>query len=408
VTQDLMMESRSAPALVSTSASAPMRILLWAPKGAGLHYGGPGMTVYRLFARAQPGRFAITLVHGFHEQERYPCFAEQHFLSKMPTDARSFALWELRSRKWLRRHARDFDVFLGLQGWHYTVSAAAFAKRLGLPAAVRPGAFRRDFADKRSVSSFLGLPAWRRRTLRDLSAVIAISKDIAAEMHEYGVPTEKIAYIPNGVDVETFHPAGPREKRQLRAKLGWPDIPTILFSGALVRRKRPDLLIDAVSLLKRRGKDAHLVLVGPQHQGDTAEQVRTRCEELGLAGRVSMLGFRRDVSVIYRAADIFCLPSHSEGMANAMLEAMASGLPSVVTDVSGVRDVLEHGVHGVIVGHCPEMIAEAFGGYIDNPELAASHGTAARELILREYNAAITLDRYERVFRCLRSGRPVG
>jgi glycosyltransferase involved in cell wall biosynthesis len=121
-----------------------------------------------------------------------------------------------------------------------------------------------------------------------------------------------------------------------------------------------------------------------------------------------MLGFRRDVQVIYRAADVFCLPSHSEGMANAMLEAMASGLPSIVTDVSGVRDVLENEVHGMIVGHCPQMIAEAIGRYIDCPGLALSHGAAARDLILREYNAAVTLDRYERVFRCLISGCPVG
>jgi glycosyltransferase involved in cell wall biosynthesis len=201
---------------------------------------------------------------------------------------------------------------------------------------------------------------------------------------------------------------GAKEKRQLRVKLGWPDLPTILFSGALVRRKRPDLLIDAASLLKRRGKDVHLVFVGPQHQADTADQVRARCEELGLAGRVSMLGFRRDVPVIYRAADMFCLPSHSEGMANAMLEAMASGLPSIVTDVSGVRDVLEHEVHGAIVGHCPEMIAEAIDRYIDDPALAETHGAAAREIILREHNAAVTLDRYERVFRCMTSGQPVG
>jgi glycosyltransferase involved in cell wall biosynthesis len=366
------------------------------------------MTVYRLFARAQPGRFAVTLAHGFHEQERYPCFVDQHFVSRMPTDARSFALWEFRSRRWLRRHARDYDVFLGLQGWHYTVSAAAYANRLGLPSAVRPGAFRRDFANKRSLGTLLGLPAWRRRAIRELPAVIAISKDIAEEVHGYGVPREKIAYIPNGVDVELFRPATATEKRRLRAELGWPDLPTILFSGALVRRKRPDLLVDAVSLLKRRGQDVHLVFVGPQHQGDTVDQVRTRCEELGLAGQVSVLGFRRDVQATYRAADVFCLPSHSEGMANAMLEAMASGLPSIVTDVSGVRDVLENEVHGMIVGHCAKMIAEAIGRYIDCPGLAASHGTAARELILREYNAAVTLDRYERVFRCLISGRPVG
>lgn len=393
-------------AAVDTNKSrSPIRVLLWSTRGAGLHYGGPGMSAYRLYAKDDGNRFAIGLVHASRTQARYDLFGEIAAIRPQPAGPLSLAQFLLNSKAWLKQNAGRYDVFHGLRGFHETVLPARQARRLGLPAVVKIATHRADLADKRGWRSVLDLPRRRREILKELDGVIAISRPIAEELLGYGIPERKIARIPNGVDVDQFRPAVDGERRELRAALGWRDLPTILFTGAVLPRKRPHLILEAAGLARKRGYECQLVLAGPNtHDADYVAALRRRAAELGCGDLLFMPGFVADVAPLYRAADLFSLPSEQEGMPNALLEAAASGLPAIVTGFPGVNDVIADGSHGLIVEPESEAIAKAIVAYVASPSLAAEHGAAGRKQAVTKFSTRVVLHAHERLFRRIIAG----
>lgn len=385
----------------------PLKILLWSPKGAGLHYGGPGMTAYRLYQSAAPGRFRITLVHGSPHQDRYPVFYDQIFLRRVHRGAWAQVRYLSAARAWLAAHAGSFDVFHGLQAYDLTVRPAAYAEKSGVPAVVKIASHRMDLADKQGLRRRLGLARRRRDMICRLSAVIAISKDIVQECLDYGVPESKVVFIPNGVDTDAFRPVDSAKQRSaVRRQLGWRELPTVLFAGGINRRKRPLLIVEALGQLKRQGLECQLVLAGPEDDADYAARMRRRVTELGIQHLVVWFGFTRDVAPLYHASDLFCLPSLREGMPNAVLEAMSSGLPVVLTPISGSRDLLEDNAAGLSTRADPPAIAEAIAHYLRSPSQLHQHGRAARQRVLEKYSARAVLDAHEQLFHRVASGKP--
>lgn len=358
------------------------------------------MTAYRLYSSAEPGRFRLTLAHGAVEQQPYPVFERQQFIRRM-----SMSLWDQvmfirHGLAWLRDHAGGFDVFHGLQGFNATVEPALEAKRLGLPAVVKLAGHRADLADKGSWKTWLGIAARRRRRILRLDAIIAISADIRDELLGYRVPEHKIAFIPNGVDIRQFHPVDDASERSaLRARLGWKDRPTVMFAGGLNERKRPHLVVQAVARLRRAGADVQAVLAGPGGEPEYNQLLDRTIREGGVEDAIILHGFTPKPAELYRASDFFCLPSRSEGMPNAVLEAAASGLPTLVTDISGSRDVVRDGVTGRLVEPEGASIAEAVRHYLDHPTEARTHGQAARELAVTRFGTPVVLDQHEALFR---------
>jgi glycosyltransferase involved in cell wall biosynthesis len=399
----------------------PLRVLLWSPKGSGLHYGGPGMTAYRLYSTADPARIAVSLAHGFSAQPTYDLFREQTRIGTvytshaaavrtsvldLPQRAWAYAQFLHRSRQWLRANASRFDIFHGLTGFQFTVNAACEAHRLGLPAIVKLAGHRADLADKAGPATRLGLVRRRRAQVAQLPALIAISRAIQLELLEYGVDESRIALIPNGVDAEHFHPAASATATSLlRAELGWRDCPTVLFVGGIIPRKRPHLLIEALADVRRRGHECQVVLAGPEHDAMYASALRRRIAELGLTEHVIWTGFTANTAPLFRASDVFCLPSMQEGMANSILEAMASGLPTIATRISGSTDLVQPDT-GVLIEPTADELADAMTTYLADPALAAAHGQAARSVILTRYSAPAVLAAHERLFRRLMAGGP--
>jgi len=383
--------------------AAPLRVLLWSPAGAGLHYGGPGMTAYRLYSKAEPGRFRLTLAYGRPEQERYELFEQQvHIRAFSRTSKMSLMRFVHAGRRWVRDHAEQFDVFHGLQGFDLTVRPAWEAKRHGLPAVVKLAAHRSDLTDKSGWKRWLGQARRRRRLIAQLDAVIAISTDIRDELLGYGVPEDKVALIPNGVDTQQFRPASDEaEKRALRAQLGWPDGPILLFAGGVIPRKQPHLLVEAMFELRRRGKSFTLVLAGPLQEVAYIERIREIACAGGVSNHLIMPGFVSDVAPMYRAADLFSLPSRNEGMPNALAEAMASGLPSIATDISGSRDLVESHHNGFLLptDMLVEDLAAVIDHYLDHPNDLVSYGQAARRHIEQYCSVQVVLEAHERLFR---------
>jgi glycosyltransferase involved in cell wall biosynthesis len=115
-------------------------------------------------------------------------------------------------------------------------------------------------------------------------------------------------------------------------------------------------------------------------------------------------GFTEQMTELYQAADVFALPSQNEGMPNAVLEAMASGLPVVATAISGIVDLVEDEATGRLVEPDAAPLTEALQTYLDRAALRDAHGQAARQKIESHYSTRVVLDQHEQLFRRIIAG----
>ena len=177
-----------------------------------------------------------------------------------------------------------------------------------------------------------------RLSTRLVDRYVCVSQAVADfSRDEAGLPADKLVVIPNGIDVRRFEQAEPLDLTQLGLAAGRR---AVTFVGRLdpqkgllefLRRSRPWL---------ERFQSHDLLLVGA---GPLEAELRAEAERLAISSRVRFTGWRDDVPRILRASDLFVLPSRWEGMPNALLEAMAAGLPVVAADVEGVRELLAAG-----------------------------------------------------------------
>lgn len=161
-----------------------------------------------------------------------------------------------------------------------------------------------------------------------------------------GVDDDKIAVIPNAIDLARLDESH-RSREELRQSFGLTDADVLLLTvGNVIPYKGHSDLLDALELLDPAQRErVHLILAG--RPGDLGEELVGRAREKSVNFR--LLGPRSDVSDLLRASDLFVLPSHEEGMPNALIEALATGVPAIATDVGGIPEVLEHGALGALV-----------------------------------------------------------
>jgi glycosyltransferase involved in cell wall biosynthesis len=221
-----------------------------------------------------------------------------------------------------------------------------------------------------------GLGAVARAVLRRAARVIAVSEAMARELVALGIPRDTVTVVLTAID-PLPRPAPPGA--ELRARLGLPaDRPIALFLGRLSPVKGPDVLIEAVRLLRERQPRALFVLAGDgQLRAPLEDAVRAH----GLQEQVRLAGFvpRENVADYLAASDLLVLPSRSEGLPHAVLEAMAFSLPVVASHVGGVSEVVEDGVTGALVPpDDPPALAAALEPLLADADLRARHGAAAR------------------------------
>ncbi len=161
---------------------------------------------------------------------------------------------------------------------------------------------------------------------------------------DLGLPGVKYRAIPCGVDLDRFRPASPDERDVLRRELGLPvDLPLIVFVGFFSHEKCPDLLFDAWTDTFATAPPSGLVLIGATRSdyyeidAKITDRIRSDAARLGCTERLTMVERTLTIEKYYRAADMFVLPSRREGLPNAVLEAMASGLPCLVSRLRGNR-----------------------------------------------------------------------
>lgn len=226
---------------------------------------------------------------------------------------------------------------------------------------------------------FPGLPVLGTRIRKCLSGadrLVALSREIAEAMQRHGGEGRRICIVPNGVDVDRFHP---HAKDDARRRLGLPAKARVLLSvGDCCERKGFHLLVDALAEVRRRYPDAILAIVGgpPRHGRDFTPVIQQRIEAAQLGDAVQLAGrvLHADLAEWYSAADLFVLLSGREGSPNVLMEALACGCPAVATSVGGIPEVLCDDRLGMLVekrtsGCAAQAIGKALARGWDRTEI---------------------------------------
>jgi glycosyltransferase EpsD len=183
-----------------------------------------------------------------------------------------------------------------------------------------------------------------------------------------------------GIDLNKFQLQTVVNKTQLRKEYGYSEGDFILiYVAELNYNKHQDLLIEAVNVLKNKIPNVKLLLVGI---GSLKQQYEKQARKLGLEGNVEFLGYRTDISNLLKLSDIAVSSSRREGLPVNVMEAMATGLPLVVTDVRGNRDLVLNGENGYVVGvEDVEMVTSSIESLYKSQELRKKFGGVNLELI---------------------------
>jgi glycosyltransferase involved in cell wall biosynthesis len=232
--------------------------------------------------------------------------------------------------------------------------------------------------ESRLMRVFLSL---RNALLRRADQFVCLSEEMRHEFITAGVPPQKIAIIPNGVDTRRFRPADLEERLRLRRILSLPDGPVVIYTGRLVRYKGLPELLEAWKVIAAEYPEAYLVLVGEEGNDLQAcgEELRQKVSSFGLTESVRFTGAVANVEDWLRAADIFAFPTHNEAFGLSLVEAMACGLAVVSTRVGGLADIICDGENAIAVPpESPARLADALRFLLSEPTCRQRLGEAAR------------------------------
>jgi len=315
-----------------------------------------------------------------------------------------------------RAHRRfAVDVWHGTMGYPIGVALAMCAARRAFPFLVRCAG--EDIQVEREIGYGLRLDPTVdrlvRRWLVQAPALVAITDSVALEYRHLGVPAERVLRIPNGVDLARF--ALGRSRAEVRRALGVADdVFVFLCVGRHHPKKGLDVLVRAAAELGRRAPELAFEVVIVGHASARLEPL---VSSLGVGNRVRLLGQQearvedlveglpaRALIEIYRMADAFVLPSLIETFGVVIIEAMAAGLPCIVTDAPGCRDIVEGGRHGLLVPPArPAELAEAMLALARDLELRKRLAAAARRRA-RDFDWDRLVEHYLEAYRGLLEG----
>ncbi|MGI8411702.1 MAG: glycosyltransferase family 4 protein [Solirubrobacteraceae bacterium] len=292
----------------------------------------------------------------------------------------------LRLGAWLLHHVRGFDlIHVHLANLQADVAVLA-ARPWERPTYVKV-ACGGPVGEIVRLASVARLTRWYG--VRHATRLQALSAEIAGELAEIGVRKERIVEIPNGIDVDEFTPVDDVQRAQLRTKLRLPrDTTVVLFVGRFVYYKGIDDLLRAWQEVN--GNDVRLVIVGA-----------TKDDELDAPPGVIVRRWVKSALEYMQAADVFVQPSHADGMSNAVLEAMACGLPIVAFEHGATHDFIEHDRESVLVpARDTAALAAALNRLSNDALLRGRMGVAARQSA-RRYEVGRIVDLIEAEYRSM-------
>lgn len=261
------------------------------------------------------------------------------------------------------------------------------------------------------------LGALKLEAFRRAEAIVGMSNAMVRSCQSAGFCPPSVHRIPNGVDLARFNPLSASDRANLREVLGLKaDQRYVVFVGSAQARKGIDVLIRAFICVARRFRDVELLIVGPSNLTDLSRYRPTRQRlvnelkkelvDAGHLSRVKWVGTVDSPHQYLQAADIFCLPTRREGLPNAVIEAMAVGLPVVTARLEGVTtDLIQTEDEGLLLAdHDPNKYCEALVRLLETPEKAKRMGRFARARALSDFNLEAIGQRYADLYRELAGG----
>jgi glycosyltransferase involved in cell wall biosynthesis len=233
--------------------------------------------------------------------------------------------------------------------------------------------------------------------------VISISTALSMSYESVFGSDSRLIRITNGVDTRKFRPADGEERLAERLALGLdPSLRYCTFVGRIGHRKGVDVLIDAWRHVAATFPDARLLLVGPTredyreaHEAEFIAAIEAKIREYGISDSIAWTGKTDSVERYLRASDVFVFASRREGCPNALLEAMASGLPIVTTRIDNITDdLILDGRDGIITTPDATALAEGLRRVLASPTLATQLGSNARQRTEAEFSIGRTAEKY--------------
>jgi len=369
-----------------------LRILVVSPWGAEGGYSGPVTLQGRMFGTlVQDHGVDVHLVYRERDEETMPNWAAKK-TALIKTNNASFSpafqlLWAARLYAYLLRWSNHYDL-IHFQGAYMPNILGALSLRAKTAFVLMPVLENGDL-------KLSGSPLVRRfkkliyrSVVAKASLGLALSTGISAELTNLGMPSDRIQTINNIVDVNKF-------KRSTKSTFMPQDEIRIGFVGKLNSKKRPDLVLEAIQKLRARGINARGVFVGPFESQVFENSFRRSVAALGVAESVEITGFVTDPSEYMNdRMDIFVLPSSAEGLPGALVEAMSSGLPSIVTDVGGMKKVVVDAEAGIIVAQTSDSIVSAILSFQLDPAQWKRMSKAAREFASSNFTSEMMANQY--------------
>jgi len=288
-------------------------------------------------------------------------------------------------RKTLLKEAYNFDIIHIHDIWHYPNYVGYYAsKKIGKPyiitthGTLEPWALKYKGLKKRIYAALI-----QKRILKEASAIHAITDEEVKHIRDFGIDNN-IVIIPNGINPEDFQILPSRlEVEKLYPELK--DKKIILFLGRIHPKKGLDILAKAFGKIARERNDVYLLIVGPDNDGYQAEIEKMLKTEgvLNKAIFTGMLSGRKKL-IALSGADLFVLPSYSEGFSMAILEAMISSLPVIITRQCNFPEIAETNA-GIVIEPDVDQLSNSLMKLLDKPRLCEEMGANGQHLVMAKF-----------------------
>ncbi|WP_178116123.1 glycosyltransferase family 4 protein [Pseudomonas sp. LD120] len=328
------------------------------------------------------------------------------FLNAPATLLERFALAGVSSHncanlKALLTHLRQQPGLLNAHNFKAQVFAWICARRLGLPLVLTQHGFT-PRSPKQKLYTWISLRLCRSREVR---RVACVAQSIAQLHRQAGVGEAKLRVIPNGLPEpalalsSTEAPSWEPEVRRDALE------PLVGFVGRLSAEKGPDLFLDTLIALCQHRPTLKAVLLG---DGEQNLALRQRIEAAGLATRILLPGYQKDMQPWLKRLNVLVLSSRTEGTPMILLEAMQAGTPVAAFAVGGIPDVVQHGQNGLLAKPLDSAeLARCVGQLLDNPAQAEELARAARVTQRKHYHLPTLAHSWDELYRLARETTPV-
>jgi glycosyltransferase involved in cell wall biosynthesis len=234
-----------------------------------------------------------------------------------------------------------------------------------------------------------------RRLIHRTDRLVGNSRSVVEFYRGLGVPAEKLACIPNGVECP---PPIAIDRTAMLRELGWPEDAFVAgYVGRMAEQKRVDDLIFAVETLRQTRPNLRLLLVG---DGPKFARLQQFARDVGCADHVRFLGHREDASRWLELMDVFCLASSFEGMSNSLMEAMAAGKPVVASDIPPNRELVTQGESGFLASVGDRVAYMQFLRMLmDDSALRQKIGATARTRMQNDFGVAEMVRKYVDIYQ---------